>query len=49
MANKTQQISKARNASSSAKKGVIRRKYRVRTNLRFFKPDTLKVASKPKY
>ena len=49
MANKTQQISKAKNASSSAKKGVIRRKYRVRTNLRFFKPDTLKVASKPKY
>ena len=46
---KTQQIKKANNASKSAKKGVQRRKYQIRTNLRFYKPRTLTVASKPKY
>ena len=49
MANKTQQINKAKNTSASTKKTAIRRKYRVRKNLRFFKPSTLKVASAPKY
>jgi large subunit ribosomal protein L23Ae len=46
---KQQQVSKAQKVSRSTKKGVIRRKYRVRTNLRFYKPSTLKLASKPKY
>ena len=49
MSSKTQQIKKANNAAKSAKKGQIRRKYRVRTDLRFYKPKTLKVASQPKY
>ena len=49
MANKTQQVNKAKNTSASTKKTAIRRKYRVRTNLRFFRPHTLQVASRPKY
>jgi large subunit ribosomal protein L23Ae len=49
MANKTQQINKAKQTSASTKKTAIRRKYRVRTNLRFFRPSTLTVASVPKY
>lgn len=49
MSSKTQQVSKANNASKATKKNLIRRSYRVRTNLRFFRPSTLQVASKPKY
>jgi hypothetical protein len=49
MAPKTQQINKAKNASNATKKTAIRRKYRVRNNLRFFRPTTLQVASRPKY
>lgn len=49
MPSKTKQINKANTASKSTKKGTIRRKYKVRTNLRFFKPKTLRLASKPKY
>jgi large subunit ribosomal protein L23Ae len=49
MTTKPQQIKKANNVSKSTKKGAIRRKFRVRTNLRFYKPHTLRVASKPKY
>jgi large subunit ribosomal protein L23Ae len=49
MASKTQQVNKAKQTTSAAKKTAIRRKYRVRTNLRFFRPSTLQVASKPKY
>jgi hypothetical protein len=49
MASKTQQVNKAKQTSAATKKTAIRRKYRVRTNLRFFKPSTLKLASKPKY
>ena len=49
MTTKPQQIKKANNASKSARKGVQRRKFRVRTNLRFYKPHTLRLASKPKY
>ena len=49
MAQKNQQANKAKTASNAAKNNVIRRKYRVRTNLRFFKPHTLQVSSKPKY
>jgi hypothetical protein len=49
MAQKTQKINKAKNASNATKKTSIRRKYRVRNNLRFFRPTTLQIASKPKY
>ena len=49
MSSKTQQIKKAQNASKSAKKGVVKRKYKVRTNLRFYKPRTQTLASQPKY
>jgi large subunit ribosomal protein L23Ae len=49
MASKTQQVSKAKQTSAATKKTAIRRKYRVRNNLRFFRPSTLQVASRPKY
>lgn len=49
MSSKTQEVKQATKAAKSAKKGAIRRKYQVRTKLRFFKPRTLKVASHPKY
>jgi hypothetical protein len=46
---KAQQVSKAAKTAKAAKKGASRRKYQVRTNLRFFKPHTLRLAPKPKY
>lgn len=49
MASKTQQVNKAKQTSAATKKTAIRRKYRVRNNLRFFRPTTLQVASRPKY
>jgi large subunit ribosomal protein L23Ae len=49
MSSKTQQVSKANNASKATKKNLIRKSYRIRTNLRFYRPSTLQVASKPKY
>lgn len=49
MTTKPQQIQKATKAAKGTKKGLLRRKYKVRNNLRFFKPNTLKLASKPKY
>lgn len=49
MSSKTQQVKQATKASKSSKKGAIRRKYHIRSKLRFFKPSTLKVASNPKY
>lgn len=49
MSNKAQQVNKATKASKSSKKGAIRRKYHVRTKLRFFRPSTLRIASNPKY
>ncbi len=49
MASKTQQVTKAKQTSTATKKTAIRRKYRVRNNLRFFRPSTLQVAPKPKY
>lgn len=49
MATKAQQVSKAGKTAKAAKKGLIRRKYRVRNDLRFYRPHTLKLASKPKY
>ena len=49
MVSKQQQIKQTSKAAKSAKKGVIKRKYTIRSKLRFFKPRTLKLASKPKY
>ena len=49
MTTKGQQIKTASKTAKASKKGVQRRKYRVRTNLRFYKPHTLKMVSKPKY
>jgi len=49
MTTKAPAVNKAAKVAKSAKKGALRRKYSVRTNLRFFKPSTLKLASKPKY
>jgi hypothetical protein len=49
MATKAQQVNKAKQTSTATKKTAIRRKYRVRNNLRFFRPTTLQVASRPKY
>lgn len=49
MATKQQQIKQASKTAKASKKGILRRKYRVRSSLRFYKPSTLKVASKPKY
>ena len=49
MATKAQQVNKAAKTAKAAKKGAQRRKYKIRYNLRFYKPHTLKVASKPKY
>jgi hypothetical protein len=49
MTTKAPQVGKAAKTAKAAKKGVQRRKYRVRTSLRFYKPHTLRLASKPKY
>lgn len=49
MSNKAQQVKQANKQASKTKKGAIRRKYHVRSKLRFFKPSTLRVASNPKY
>lgn len=49
MSSKAQQVKQASKVAKSAKKGAIKKKYQVRTKLRFFKPRTLMVASKPKY
>ena len=49
MTTKQQQVKQAAKTAKNAKKGVQRRKYQVRTALRFYKPHTLKLASKPKY
>lgn len=49
MSSKAEQVKQATKVAKSTKKRVIRRKYQVRDKLRFFKPRTLRVASKPKY
>jgi large subunit ribosomal protein L23Ae len=49
MTTKAPQVTKAAKTAKAAKKGVQRRKYKVRSSLRFYKPNTLKLASKPKY
>jgi large subunit ribosomal protein L23Ae len=49
MTTKPQQVKQAVKTAKAAKKGILRRKYRVRTTLRFYKPNTLRVAAKPKY
>ena len=49
MTTKANQVKQASKTAKASKKGSQRRKYRIRYNLRFFKPNTLKLASKPKY
>ena len=49
MTTKGQQVKQATKTAKASKKGIQRRKYRIRYNLRFYKPHTLKLASKPKY
>jgi large subunit ribosomal protein L23Ae len=49
MTTKAQQIKQASKTAKASKKGAARRKYTVRYNLRFYKPHTLRLASKPKY
>jgi len=49
MSSKADQLRQATKVAKSTKKRAIRRKYQVRDKLRFFKPRTLQVASKPKY
>jgi large subunit ribosomal protein L23Ae len=49
MSSKAEQVRQAAKVAKSTKKRAIRRKYQVRDKLRFFKPRTLQVASKPKY
>lgn len=49
MTTKADQVKQATKVAKSTKKRVIRRKYQVRNKLRFFKPRTLQVSSKPKY
>lgn len=49
MSSKAQQVKQATKAAKSGKKGAVRRKYHIRSKLRFFKPSTLRVASQPKY
>lgn len=49
MSSKAKNVTQATKAAKSTKKGVIRRKYKVRTSLRFYRPRTLQVASQPKY
>ena len=49
MGSKDKQVKQSTKTAKLAKKKIIKRKYKIRTKLRFFKPRTLKVASKPKY
>lgn len=49
MSSKANELKQASKVAKSTRKGAIRRKYQVRSKLRFFKPRTLKVASQPKY
>lgn len=49
MTTKPQQVKQASKVAKASKKGAVRRKYKVRYNLRFYKPHTLKLAPKPKY
>lgn len=49
MSSKTEQVKQATKVAKSTKKQAIRRKYQIRNKLRFYKPRTLRVASKPKY
>lgn len=49
MTTKAEQVKQATKVARTTKKRVVRRKYQVRNKLRFFKPRTLMVASRPKY
>lgn len=49
MSSKAEQVKQATKVAKSTKKRTVHRKYQVRNKLRFYKPRTLMVASKPKY
>ena len=49
MVAKANQIKQASKTAKSVKKGVLKKKYTIRSKLRFFRPRTLKLASQPKY
>jgi hypothetical protein len=49
MSKKQDQIKQATKVGKTAKKRVIKRKYKIRNQLRFFRPKTFMLASKPKY
>lgn len=49
MSSKAEQVKQATKVAKSTKKRAIRRKYQVRNKLRFYKPRTLRIASKPVY
>jgi hypothetical protein len=49
MTSKADQVKQASKIAKSTKKRTIRRKYQIRNKLRFYKPRTLMIASKPKY
>ncbi len=49
MPSKEEQVSKAKTTAKRAKKGVQQKKYKIRKTLRFYKPKTLRIKSKPKY
>ncbi len=49
MSTKVDQVKQATKVAKTTKRKTIRRKYQVRSKLRFFRPSTLQVASKPKY
>lgn len=49
MDTKTKQIQKAKNTQATTKKGAAQRKYKVRTNVRFYRPKTRTLSSRPKY
>jgi large subunit ribosomal protein L23Ae len=49
MTTKQQQVKQASKTAKAAKKGTLRRKYTVRSSLRFYKPHTLRLAPHPKY
>ena len=49
MDNKGKQIQKAKNTAKTAKRNSQVRKHKIHNKVRFFKPHTLRIASKPKY
>jgi hypothetical protein len=46
---KTKQIQNAKSTAKSARRPAKITKHKIHTKVRFFKPRTLRIASKPKY